>query len=144
MFVHPITGQLMYTSVLRCLVKSVNANTLTVSLLENFSNAETGDSFDVAKPFELQKDSFDGLTIQNVTYTYMDSQYRTATRDSDSLTESHIIIPAYIPDSSIIFIMPVSNGAGSVEDLSEIFWIDLNASGRAWAVGQPDAPPPEE
>lgn len=141
MFISPLTGQTHYTAVLRCIIKSVGQNTLTVRLLDNFSSNEVGDPFDIAKPFELQRDNFDNMTIDNVLYTYQSEQHRTAERQSDLLTESHIIIPPYIPDSSVIFIMSVSNGAGSNNDLSGVIWVDLNISGRAWGVGEPPEPP---
>lgn len=117
-------------SLMRCLVTGVGENLLTCVELEANSNTQVGSPFSVAKPYELQRVSFDGLTIDGITYNYDGPQSRTAT-DGDT-EETHIVIPPYVAGTTQIYVMAVSNGPGADAAFDGVSLVDMNLGARAW------------
>ncbi len=108
----------------------------------------TGSAVFVAKPFNLRKNPWNGLT-QNYTiepypsspgslqviYSFPSASvhtYRIASVvvGNVSTAEHQVVIPRWIPNVSVIFASASENGTG-VGVAAE--WQDLNADGRAWA-----------
>lgn len=106
-----------------------------------FENGSQGSQQMIAKPFDLRKAGWDGVTVTymlypsgsiSISYTYLSPFYRTALNQVGSAvtTEAQVIIPYYVPDKSVIYAIQPDNGTG-VALANE--WIDVNADGRAWA-----------
>lgn len=98
----------------------------------------------IAKPFNLRKTGWDGVTVQyamepfpgapltlSILYSYVTATYRQASITAGGLTgtEHEVIIPRYVPDFSVIFGLQIENGTG-VAAAADI--IDENTDGRAW------------
>lgn len=106
----------------RGIIKSINNDTLTVAELDDDGNE--GDNVIVAKP-ELLRQS---LTSRgNETYTYTDSQNRTA--DNGSVVTTQKIIPSYLEGDTIYF-DESANGTG----IDGVSFIDDNKSARTWCI----------
>lgn len=72
----------------------------------HFDERASGDLVNVMKWFDVQKTPFDGNSLPDFegnffTYDYTDTQQRTKTRDSDSASETQVIIPRYVPEQTI-------------------------------------------
>jgi len=84
----------------------------------------------VAKPFELRSSTFDGLTVDGVTYAYTSVSEREATDGVD--TETQFITPNYRVGAEI-FAVKVRGGTGVVTaEPADILYVEIN-QGRAWA-----------
>lgn len=121
------------------LVKSVQDDYITC--VEFDGTNETGGSVLVAKPFNLRRTGWHGVTVNYtlegypsspgtlaITYSMTSAVYRTATIGSS--VEHQVIIPRYVPNKSVIFASQSENETGV--DAAE--WQDLNVDGRAWAM----------
>lgn len=124
-------------SLQRYKVAAIGDNTLTVQLLENATLAGAGAGFaagssqiTIWKPLDLQRQVYDGLTIDGVTYTHVNAQTRTG--DDGSTEETQLIIPPYVV-GSVICAVVVGNGAAAAGEPRRL--MDANVSGRAWAKG---------
>lgn len=111
----------------RVKVKTIGTNTLTCKML-TAAGDETGPDLTVARPFELRRSTYDGQTIDDITYTHLDSDYRSGT--DGSTTETQIVIPPYVAGHSKILVAKIPNEDSSLS----AFATDLNEAGRAWAV----------
>jgi len=89
----------------------------------------------VAKPYEIRRTPFDGITISGITYTYVSNSERDATDGVD--TETQFITPSYVVGNEI-YAVKVQGDTG-VNDPTPvpIIYIEMN-QGRAWAY---EAPP---
>lgn len=93
----------------------------------------TGETFKVAKPRELQRSAFDGVTIDGWLYTYSSTTSRTLSKAGESdITET--LRPPYIdPDGTphifeIAAVLSQQGGTG----VTDCDWQDLNLAGRCW------------
>lgn len=117
----------------RVQVTAIGDNTLTVRLLEDGATGEGGDfaegsaAFTVWRPVELQRQTYDGLTIGGYDYSYESEQQRGATDGED--TETQIVVPPYYV-GSVILVAAVANGGGVGAEKLRL--IDLNNAGRQW------------
>jgi hypothetical protein len=87
----------------------------------------------VAMPFLLRKAPFDGLTVNGVSYVYSAtySTDRTRTATAGAVTEDQIVTPSYYAGEEIVIAKLAAQfyvGKAAFE------WIDLNVSGRTWAM----------
>lgn len=89
-----------------------------------------GGVVNVAKPYMLRRSSFDGKTVDGVSYSYTAANARTASADGED-DESQVITPDYFEDEKII---AVRHSTGVYGANSEIKWEDLNTAGRCWAM----------
>lgn len=97
-----------------------------------------GDTINVAKPHELQKQPFDGNSVSflagpsPVVFAYTASAIRDATYDDGvaPITETQTVTPAYIVGGKIT---AVYTDTGLLDDDGKpLLWIDLNSAGRQW------------
>jgi hypothetical protein len=99
----------------------------------------------VAKPYLLQKKPFDGKTVQlrdmSVSYEYQSQvglRIARATVDGDEVEETQRITEDYIAGDVIIAVrarIECEDFTGWTDENGDpIEWVDLNFSGRAWAV----------
>lgn len=118
-------------------VKSVQNDYLVCREFDGTTELET--DVNVAKPFELRRTGWHGVTVTYTLESILGAQasvsyaYQTATYRIANGTEHQGIRPFYVPDQTVIFASKVENGTG-VEDADE--WIDINTAGRAWAAIQ--------
>lgn len=116
------------------IVKSVHDDYITC---RNWDGEHEGISdIKIAKPFELRKTGWHGVTVtytlettgatRPVTYSYLSSVYRTAT--SGSTVEWEAIRPPYVPNKSVIYAAKSTNGTG-VTDAPDL----VEMSSRAFA-----------
>lgn len=99
----------------------------------------------VAKPYKLQRVSYDALTINGISYTYTSINTRTATDGEDS--ENHAITPSYDTaegpvlartyEGDLIWARTCTTGLTDPAD-EPIYLRDLNEDGRAWAKTDDD------
>lgn len=104
---------------------------------------EDANDVQVAKPFNLRRTGWHGVSVlytletypgspgtMTISYDYVSAVYRKATVSSGggSLIEHQVIRPIYVPDRSVIFATQSENGTGTAQE-----WIDANFDGRAWA-----------
>jgi hypothetical protein len=87
-----------------------------------------GQAFLIAKPFELRQTTYNGLTVDAITYLYSDSVSRLADGFVD---ENQIVIPPYLVNFSIVMY------CSFVEGILDTVGTDVNAAGRAWAKEAP-------
>lgn len=113
--------------VVRCLVTAINADTLTCTVVANGKVAAEG--ITVAKPCYLRQSVWDGETYNGITYTYTDSQHRSAD-SGGSTTEDQVVDPLYTTDGPCphIFAQWVGNNTG----IDDVGWLDINDDSRAW------------
>lgn len=125
-------------TVIRCRITAVNNDTLTCVVIDDGSGSDPqgiiGSTVTVAKDCHLQRTPWDGQTIGGVTYTYSDSQTRTA--NDGVTTEDQVVYPKYRVDGdsydpcSCVYARWVANRT----DLSGTWYIDLNTAARHWVV----------
>ena len=94
----------------------------------------------VALPYLLRKSLFDGETRNGITYEYDETDIYTkrVATDSESNTETQVIVPSYVEFDLIFAASSVAGGTYAwYEDDNgvdqPITWLDLNLDGRAWA-----------
>jgi hypothetical protein len=93
-----------------------------------------GQQVQVAKPYLLRRSSFDGLSVEGVTYAYSDSNTRVASDDAEEEEdETQEITPSYYAGEKLT---AIAHGTGVTTALGELQWEDLNTAGRCWAVVQ--------
>lgn len=104
------------------------------------------ESIKVAKPTLLQKTRWDGQTVTlgdvDVTFEYTGGVGRRIARgtiDGEEVEEVQRITMDYFAEDTIVAVeikkSPVLNGVDvDTEDGGRLRWIDLNVSGRCWAV----------
>jgi len=129
-------------AVKRYLVISVQNDYLVCREMEGAS--PTGPSINVAKPYDLRRTGWDGVTVtytiapypgapatRAIGYAYDSPILRRAniTIGASSSTEYQEIIPYYVPNRSQIFALEPENDTG----VASVTWQDLNTDGRAWA-----------
>lgn len=86
----------------------------------------------VAKPWDLRRTPFDGLTVNGISYTYSSEGARTATAGE---SEDQVVIPAYFAGAEIYAVDDPIGGTGVTdENAAEVTYQDVNLAGRAWAV----------
>jgi hypothetical protein len=84
----------------------------------------------VAKPYLLRNsiESRDGLT-----FSYTDTDERTATDDDSGDTEDQVVVPAYAT-GDLIVVTRMNTGVFRDDDREEpVLLQDLNVDARAWA-----------
>lgn len=114
------------------LVKEVHDNHLVCVLLDPDGDPVGGSSATevvIAKPPELQRQNYDGLTIDGVTYTHVSATERSAT-DGVDIDEDHVIRPPYVEDVTKIVAIVIENGPGVADTIR----MDTNNAARAWGV----------
>ena len=94
----------------------------------------------VAKPWELRRTPFDGLSWDGYSYSYSSHVERVSTKDSDETTETQVVVPRYVfggtGAGSIIFAVKGITALPGVQfgdPAIVVTWQDMNVSGRAWA-----------
>ena len=98
----------------------------------------------VARPYKLRKTPFDGETRDGISWVYVTSNKRTATRVSDQKTETQVVTPVYRgfggdAADTIYAVTGLDGGTDVVESGNEenptkpVVWLDLNVDARAWA-----------
>lgn len=95
-------------------------------------SAAVGGTFSAAKPYELRKSTWDGVTVGGVTFAEAlgDPQQRTATAVAG--VEVHQVFPRY-EVNSIIRVLLLVNGAGLLDaSSSPIMFEDINNAARAF------------
>lgn len=113
-----------------CKVTAVHDDTLTCVLWDG--SATSGPVFSVAKPIELRRSTWDGVTEIGVTFAMISGNPQERTASAVAGTEVHQIFPLYAIHS-IIRVIYLANGAGlNDENGSPIFFEDLNTAPRAW------------
>lgn len=115
-------------SITRCLVLSVNEDTLTVQTIGGSATP-----FEVVKPHTLRFTGWNGETVAGISYVYGSaaSQTRVASQPGQD-DENQLIIPPYIPNQSEVFVM--AGGEAFTVGSNEVRLFDINADARAWAV----------
>lgn len=119
----------------RAKVVTIGDNTLGVKLLEppsadgaeGLDFAEAATEFTIWKPWHLQRQAYDGLTIDGIGYSYSDEQTRTSSGSGD---ETEIIIPRYYT-GAIVLIDSFPGGYCPGGPLRRMF--DINDGCRSWA-----------
>lgn len=113
--------------VVRCLVTAINDDTLTCTVVAN--GKVTAESITVAKPCYLRQTVWEGETYDGITYTYTDSQHRSADDGVYSPTDE-VVYPLYDTASPCphIFAAWVGNNTG----ITDVGWLDLNVDARHW------------
>ena len=90
-----------------------------------------GESYLIAKPYELRRSTYDGQTFNNTSYAYTDANNRTATNTvigPETIIEEQIIVPPYRPGSERITAMRVvDSGVAGTK------WLALDF-GRQWQL----------
>lgn len=89
----------------------------------------------VAKPYLLRRTPFDGQTRDGITYTYSSDIAREA--DDGSTTETQVVVPSWVADDIIYATREVQGGVEAEGGGEELFWVDDNRDGRAWAKEAP-------
>lgn len=119
---------------LQAKVKAVNEETLSVVLVTGNGvdgYTEQGSAFEVARPYEHRKTTYDGKTFNGFLHTFVDVNTRTAEKSGET-TETHKITPDYRLDDSIISIskhdVPLMNDSGG----DPVFW--QADPDRQWAI----------
>ena len=135
-------GKSQPVSLKRFLVISVQNDHLVCKELSGVS--AIGPDINVAKPYDLRRTGWDGITVtyavapypgapatRNILYSYDTPILRRAaiTLAGLSTTEYQEIIPYYVPNKSQIFAVEPENDTG----VAVATWQDLNTDGRAWA-----------
>lgn len=85
----------------------------------------------ISKPYLLRSSM---ASRAGVTFTYTDSQARSAT--DGSTTEDQSVTPSYVAGDEIYAVRGLVRGSGAFSDPDEtraIEWMDLNLDARAWA-----------
>lgn len=121
--------------------KVVRMRVVTVGFDElTCTNLEEGGSVQVAKPFNLRRDGWQGVTVAytlppyptslgtlSVTYDVVTPIYRTAT--VGAYVEHQVISPYYVEGFSEIYAAQCEQSG-----ISGVDWVDLNADARAWTM----------
>ena len=95
----------------------------------NGLEADTESEIIVAKPPELRasRTSWNGQT-----FTYTNSQTRSATNGSD--TETQLVTPSYVVGDVVFAVSNIIGGTGvTLDDDTPVEWMDHNCAARAWA-----------
>jgi len=95
----------------------------------------------VAKPYELRRLTYDGLTVDEVAYTYEDEDVGARMANN----ERQLITPPYAPDEEsddrtymlILAVKHANIGVGN--GVTPIIWEDLNTAGRSWKAAEASA-----
>lgn len=116
--------------VVRCTITAINADTLTCSVVAN--GKVTAETITVAKPCYLRQTDWDGVTYSGVTYTYSNSQTRSADDGGSGGPTTEVVYPSYDTDSPcpVIFAEWVGNNTG----ITDVGWIDMNLDARHWVT----------
>lgn len=125
---------------IRCEVTSTGADFLLANRLD------TNEQIIVAKPENLRRSSFHGLTINGITYQAgADAQTRTARQtvrfnnQDITLEILETVDPSYIYVRHI-YVMKAKGGTGADVFGEEPVWIDINVSARYWKPNYKDYP----
>lgn len=105
-----------------------------VNTIDN-ATANVGDvEVSVVKPYLLRGTL---ATRNGINYVYTvvpEHTERTATRVSDSATETQVIVPSYSQGDRIFAVRPIFGGTGRFDiNGNPIRYLDLNIDARAWA-----------
>ena len=92
---------------------------------------EAATDIDIAKPWELRRDVFDGRTFSGIAYAFSSMTRRSATKGT--IQETQVIIPAYRVGGLIYAAKGLRGGVDVRLAGKALEWLDLNADGRAWA-----------
>ena len=134
----PVAQGIVAAEIKQYRVKSVADDHLVCR--EFNGTSESGGDVLIAKPFNLRKTGWDGVSVTytiepypggsgvlTVTYAYISAVYRTASVSNFGI-EHQVILPRYVPNRSVIFASASVNGTGvPAADL-----VDVNVDGRAW------------
>lgn len=85
----------------------------------------------VAMPYLLRRSPFDGLSRNQIAYSYLSDSTRTASGAAGE--ETQVITPSYVSDDEIVALKNVSGGVGVIGPDDPLEWIDINVDARAWA-----------
>ena len=105
-------------------ITAIGDNDLTCVTYDGATSGTT--TYQIARPWLSRRYTWDTLTINGVTYAYVDAQKRTAT--SGTTTEIQRITFAYTVGDMII-----AAQVSQVSDYGTWEWLDLNMDGRDWA-----------
>lgn len=84
------------------------------------------------KPGYLRRSTFDGKTINGLSYTYSGSQTREVT-DGET-TETQVVLPAYVVGDEVLLILGDDFSQAVVADGDLRIYSDLNVDARQWAT----------
>lgn len=116
-------------TMVQCKVKSTDDDHLVCRLLDAGGGEGDTDLY-VMKPWLLRKSPFNGQTVNGVSYTYSDAHTREATPSGGDPETQKITQDYYTNAVIMVGKMDVTLSAGG----QQTNLIDLNDSGRAWAV----------
>ena len=115
-------------SLLRVAITSISDNQLTVAKLTEGSNTQVGTPFQVWLPWDLQRATWDGQTLNGLSYTYNGLHQRIATDGEES--ETQLVIPPYFT-GAILIVGKTENGPVAAGTSADYF--DINVAARAFA-----------
>lgn len=109
-------------------ITSEQDNTLGVKLLQAESNdvVEGAPELTIWKPWDLQRQAYDALTLDGVTYNYVGAQERTSFITE---TETEIVIPRYYVGGRVSANLLVPALPGGFPNRM----VDCNRAGRFWS-----------
>lgn len=110
----------------KAIVMEVLEDLLRCKLLDS-NELPTGNDIYVAKPWELRVSTYNGLTVNGITYAYTGVQQRSATPSGED-TESQVIVPTYVVEQTVIFYCSLVDG------VELAVGTDVNVGARAWAL----------
>lgn len=115
---------------LRCTVTAINEDTLTGNIVA-FGKV-VAEQVTVAKPCYLRQTPWDGTTYDGVTYTYTNSQTRSANDGGSGGPTTEVVYPSYDTSSPCpdVIIEWVGNNTG----ITDVGWIDTNNDARHWVT----------
>jgi hypothetical protein len=136
-----------------CTVVTVHADHLICRPMDTTYPESSQADFPVAKPNELRKSEFDGVTKPNqdgvmITYSYAEGQTETRTAEDDEGEEEQTVVPAYVPaqtiggvfypGSMLLVMSGLSQGTrvtyqNAANQPVVVRSIDVNLNGRAFA-----------
>ena len=140
--IQPGKGSSTPATVSRYRVESVQNDHLVCKEIEGESVAT--ETTLIAKPFNLRRTGWHGVTVNYALDSYPGSQgsaailyeFQTATyriakvqTEAGSTDEHQVITPHYVPGVSIVLASEISNDTG----IADVTFQDLNDNGRAWA-----------
>jgi len=111
-------------TVKRYVLKLVGADVILAS--EIFNGAVSSQQVVIAKPYDLRRTPFDGLTVGGYTYAYTSNTARTRT-DADGLVAEQTIQEPYTIDSEIIWAVEAESTGLDTTNL-----LDINANAKHW------------
>ena len=129
-------GQSAATSsrMVRSTITAIGDDTITINYINPFISTgdEANKPIQALKPYYLRRSTFDGKTVDGLTYTYSDAQTREVT-DGDT-TETQTVLPLYKVGDEILVILTDDLTMAVSADGGLRVYSDLNTDGRQWAT----------